>query len=297
MDSAKGTVAAMTMVRGEDFFLERWIAYYRQYLPANQIYVINHGGLPEVADIARDVNVINLPYDETKKAVNQRRWNILSNHGSALTQFYNWVICGDVDEFVIVDPDVSENLCDYLMTKDGADRVPALICFALEMVHVPELEPSPIVDGEKILAKRGVYRLNSNYAKPCVLSQPITFSAGGHAGTQRKLVIDPHLYNIHMRFVDYDMCMARLDKGLQRRLSGKSEEEQARLKASKWGWNSAAKTFDALSKRHPVATTVDHPEFRERMLSHPIKKGRLTYMGGGRPKEQYQLPDRFRDLV
>ena len=53
------------MVRGEDFFLKRWLAYYRQFLPDEHIYVLNHGGDPEVAEITRGVNVISLPYDET----------------------------------------------------------------------------------------------------------------------------------------------------------------------------------------------------------------------------------------
>ena len=298
IENAKAPVAALTMVRGEDFFLKRWLAYYRQFLPDEHIYVLNHGGDPEVAEIARGVNVISLPYDETKRNVNQRRWQILSLFTSGLTQFYNWVICNDVDELVVLDPDQGSNLVDYLMERRAADRVPqALIPFAVEMVHVPELEPEGLTEDGPILGKRRIYRLNSNYAKPCITCVPLEFKAGGHGSTVKKFAIDPHLYNMHLRFVDYGMCMARLDKSLARRLDGKTPEEIAAMKKGKWGWNSAAETFDAISKRHPEAETIEHPEFRKKMLEDKIVKDPWTLSGGGRPPVNYRLPERFSGLL
>ncbi len=159
IENAKAPVAALTMVRGEDFFLKRWLAYYRQFLPDEHIYVLNHGGDPEVAEIALGVNVISLPYDETKRNVNQRRWQILSLFTSGLTQFYNWVICNDVDELVVLDPDHGSNLVDYLMERRAADRVPqALIPFAVEMVHVPEFYRSR-VETTSGICKEGKFTL------------------------------------------------------------------------------------------------------------------------------------------
>lgn len=297
MNSAKAPCAALTMVRGEDFFLRRWLDYYRRFLPDNHIYVLNHGADPDVARIARGVNVIGLPYDETRKSVNQRRWQILSLFTSGLTQFYNWVICNDVDEFVVLDPEIGGSLADYLAERrTDKGTAPVLIPFAVEMVHVPELEPEPLEHDAPILGRRRCYRLNSNYAKPCITSVPLEFKAGGHGSDAAKFEIDPHLYNFHLRFVDYTMCMARLDKSLARRLEGKSPEEVAAMTKGGWGWNSAAETFDQLSKRHPVAETIDHPDFRKRMLGETIIRKPFTLMGGGRPPENYRLPERFSGL-
>lgn len=294
MNPAKAPCAALTMVRGEDFFLARWLDYYRRFLPDDHIYVLNHGADPKVAELARGVNVIGLPYDETKKAVNQRRWQILSLFTSGLTQFYNWVICNDVDELVVLDPDAGDNLLDYLVARRSEKAAPpVLIPFAIEMVHVPELEPDPLDPGKPILGRRRIYRLNSNYAKPCITSVPLEYKAGGHGSTARKFQIDPHLYNFHLRFVDYAMCMSRLDKSLKRRLDGKSPEEVAAMTKGGWGWNSAAQTFDALSKRHPEAETIDHPDFRRKMLEDKIVKDPWTLMGGGRPPQNFRLPERF----
>ncbi|MBN2906908.1 MAG: glycosyltransferase family 2 protein [Rhodobacteraceae bacterium] len=293
MDKAKAPCAALTMVRGEDFFLARWLEHYRRFLPDEHIYVLNHGADPKVTEIARGVNVIGLPYDETRKSVNQRRWQILSQFTSGLTQFYNWVICNDVDELVVLDPEQGDNLLDYLLERRKARAAPVLIPFAIEMVHVPELEPEPLCPGEPIIGKRRIYRLNSNYAKPCITSVPLDFKPGGHGSTVHKFKIDPHLYNFHLRFVDYGMCMARLDKSLHRRLEGKSPEEIAAMTKAGWGWNSAAQTFDALSKRHPEAETIDHPAFRKKMIEDKILRDPFVLMGGGRPAHSYRLPPRF----
>lgn len=297
MNNAKAPCAALTMVRGEDYFLQRWIAYYRRFLPDEHIYVINHGGDPEVARVARGTNVIALPYDETKKSVNQRRWQILSLFTSGLTQFYNWVICNDVDEFVVLDPDIGDNLVDYLVARRLQDgTAPVLIPFAIEMVHVPELEPELLAPDAPILGRRRCYRLNSNYAKPCVTGVPLEFKAGGHGSDAVRFEIDPHLFNFHLRFVDYASCMARLDKSLARRLDGKTPEEVAAMTKGGWGWNSAAETFDLLSRKHPVGETIDHPEFRARMLSEKIIRKPFTLMGGGRPPQNFRLPERFSGL-
>ena len=300
MSTNKAPLAAMTMVHEEDFFLERWIAHWRQYIPAQHIYILNHGNSHDVARIADGCTVVRLPYDTTKKAVNQRRWQIMSLHGSSLTSYFDWVVCSDVDEFVVLDPSVDQSLPEYLAQIAARDHVPpAITTFAIEMVHVPEIEPEPIVHGEPIVGKRRCYRLNSNYAKPCILGQPMEFKAGGHGGNHEEIYLDPHLYNFHLRFIDYDYdyCMKRFEKSRERRLAGKSEEEVAAMTKGGWGWNSVEGTFRALSSRLPTAETIDHPEFRRKMIEDRISRPPFTLMGGGRPKENYRLPESFNGVL
>ncbi len=298
MPKAKAPIAALTMVHTEDFFLERWLAYWRRFLPDEHIYVINHGADPQVSALIEGCNEITLPYDTLKKSVNQRRWQILSLFTSGLTHAYDWVVCNDIDEFVVLDPDVGADLPAYLAEIAArVDAPPAITTFAIEMVHVPDLEPDPIVAGQPIIGPRRIYRLNSNYAKPCIVGRPIEFKAGGHGGNHDEIYIDPHLFNFHLRFVDYDYCMGRFKKSLERRLSGKSEAEQAQMKKGQWGWASVDQTFEALSKKHPVAETIDHPEFRRKMLDNRILRPPFTLMGGGRPPENYKLPERFNGIL
>lgn len=298
MPNAKAPMAALTMVHGEDFFLERWLCHWRKYLPDRAIHVLNHGGNQDVAAIAKGCTIINLPYDTTKKAVNQRRWQILSLHASALTSFYDWVAVGDVDEYVILDPGQGQDLPEYLRAITARpDCPPAITTFAVEMVHVPELEPEDILEGGPIIGKRRIYRLNSNYAKPCLISRPTEFKAGGHGANHAQVYLDPHLYNFHLRFIDYDYCMTRFRRSLERRLSGKSQEEQEAMQKGNWGWAYVDQTFEAMSKRHPVAETIDHPEFRRAMIEKAISRPPFILMGGGRPPENYRLPERFNGVI
>ena len=114
MDQTRAPMMAMTMVGGDHFFLERWVEYYGRHLGREHLYILSHGGDPEHRRIAAGCNVIYLPFDETRNCFNQRRWQMLSRLTSGFTNFYNWVLVGDVDEIVAVDPDVSDNLIDYI---------------------------------------------------------------------------------------------------------------------------------------------------------------------------------------
>ena len=157
LDRSRAPLAALTMVHEEDFFLERWIAHWRKHLPDDAIYVLNHGGNADVARIARGCNVIRLPYDHLKKSVNQRRWQIMSLHASALTGAYRWVACNDVDEFVVLDPVVPGGLVGYLDALAAQDVVPpALTTFAIEMVHNVATETTPLSPARRSLARGAV---------------------------------------------------------------------------------------------------------------------------------------------
>jgi len=69
------TVAAVTMVRDDAFFLRAWLRHYGAMFGRENCYVINHGGL---------------------------------------RRYYRHVIVGDVDELVVVDPDAGMNLREWL---------------------------------------------------------------------------------------------------------------------------------------------------------------------------------------
>jgi hypothetical protein len=296
MDKTKAKMAAMTMVRGDHFFLRRWVDYYGRHLGREHLYVLNHGNDPEIAKIAEGANVIHLPYDETRYSFNQRRWQMMSAFTTGFTRYYNWVLCGDVDEIVGVDPDVSDNLLDYMM-RFGEGRAPRVITpFAIELVHNPALEPEPLDPARNILDVRRIFRLNANYAKPCITRNKIVFGPGGHFASEKEGFLDPHLYLFHLRFVDYAMTEARLAvRREQRHIQSGALEESDRKPT---GWDQAWDQYLALSKRAPLAETVDFPEFRAEMVEgrHPKEGGAYWMMGGGRSSEVYRLPERFARL-
>lgn len=295
MDQTRGRMMAMTMVGGDHFFLSRWVDYYGRQLGRENCFVLSHGGDPEHKRIAEGCNIIYLPFDETRNCFNQRRWQMLSRLTSGFTNFYNWVLVGDVDEIVCVDPAVSDSLPDYVagLTVKGGPQV--ITPFAIEMVHNPSLEPEAIADGRNILDVRRIFRLNANYAKPCITRTKIDIVPGGHFANHPKLHLDPHLYLFHLRFIDHDMTEARLaTRRAQRDIQSGSLEEVERKKT---GWDTAWETYKALSKEKPRAETVDFPEFRKEMVDGWREK-KVVYWapGGARPKGVYRLPERFKVL-
>jgi hypothetical protein len=163
------------------------------------------------------------------------------------------------------------------------------------MVHNPALEPEPITDGRNILDVRRIFRLNANYAKPCITGGRIDIVPGGHFANHPRLHLDPHLYLFHLRFIDYAMTEARLAKRREQRTIQSGALGQSDRAAT--GWDTAWATYSALSKETPRAETVDFPEFRQEMVDGWRQK-KVVYWapGGARPKGVYRLPARFSTL-
>lgn len=292
MDSTKAPMGAMTMVGGDHFFLERWVSYYGAQLGREHLYVLSHGGDPEHRRIAEGCNVIYLPRDATRYCFNQRRWQMLSLFATGFVPYYNWMITGDVDEIVAVDPDVSDSLPEYLSRFPEGKQPKVITPFAIEMVHNPKYEPEPITPGRNILDVRRLFRLNANYAKPCITRSSITFVPGGHFASHPVLHLDPHLYLFHLRFIDYGMTEERLaTRRAQREIQSGALDETGRATT---GWDTAWHTYQSLIKEEPGEETVAFPEFRQVMRDGWRQKKKVFWApGGARPKGIYRLPERF----
>ena len=288
-------MGAMTMVAGDHFFLKRWVDYYGQQLGREHLYILSHGGDPEHRKIAEGCNVIYLPRDPSRKSWNQRRWQAISQLSSAFTRYYNWFLAGDVDEIVGVDPAVHGSLPDYLSRFSSKDAPKVVTPFAIEMVHNPTLETGDLADGINILEQRRIFRLNANYAKPCITRGDVAFAPGGHFASHDQLFLDPHLYLFHLRFIDHDMTADRLAVRRAQRIvqDGKLSEKERKVT----GWDTAWETYLQLSREQPLAETVDFPEFRQEMVDGWRPKKKVFWApGGARPKGVYRLPKRFSQL-
>jgi hypothetical protein len=292
MDTTRAPMMAMTMVGGDHFFLKRWVDYYGSQLGRENCFVLSHGGDPEHKKIAEGCNVIYLPYDPTRDCFNQRRWQMLSRLTSGFTSFYNWVLVGDVDELVVVDPAVSPSLRDYVAAINPKGGPKVLTPFAIEMVHTPDLEPEKITDDRKILSVRRNFRLNANYAKPCITATKIDIVPGGHFATHPHLHLDPHLYLFHLRFIDYDLCAQRLaTRRAQREIQSGALEEVSREKT---GWDTAWDTYISICKDKPIREDVEFADFRAEMKAGWRQKKEVYWApGGARPRGIYSLPERF----
>lgn len=293
LDPTKKPAGAVTMAYQDHFFLERWVDYYGRQFGREHLYILSHGGDPEHRRIAEGANVIALPRDPTLFRLTRRRWMLKSSFASGMLRYYNWIIVGDVDEIVIVDPDVAPDLVTYLGRYTNAKSTPASLCpFGVEMIHNPEAERDPILPGEPILSRRRVFRANANYAKPCVIRKETMFTIGGHANNHQPRVLDPHLYLLHLRFVDYQTSVARLESRREMRQLMTAGNEEAKG-TGHWGKN--LDDFKRLSQGVATREDAELPDFRKKMVEgqQHLHDGKITFFGGGRSKELYRLPDRF----
>jgi hypothetical protein len=293
LDPTKQPAGAMTMVYKDYYFLKRWVDYYGRQFGREHLYVLSHGGDPEHDRICEGANVIRLPRDPTLWRMERRRWGTNSQFSAGMLRYYNWFIVGDVDEVVVVDPDVAPDLVTYLGRYTDPKKTPASLCpFGIELVHNPEAEPQPLEDDQPILSRRRVFRANANYAKPCVLRKETGFTIGGHANSHQPRVLDPHLYLIHLRFFDFEMVTERLAgrKDMRATMTGDRNPEEVGK-----AWGKDLETFLALSKGVAVREDIELPAFRKKMIEgqQHLHDGKITFFGGGRTRDLYRLPDRF----
>lgn len=293
----KGAVAAVTMVRQDYVFLDIWLRYYSDQIGRENLHVFNHGGDARVADMAKGATVIDVPVADDLSRFDRDRWAMLSAYASDLTARYDWVLCNDVDEIVAVDPDRGMGLADYLRSLSGGEggAPTALAPFAVEIVHTPASEPGALDAGRGVLAQRRHFRLNSNYAKPCLITAPVRFSVGGHGSDQKQVPLSDVLYLFHLRFMDVGLSRDRLAARAAFSAAKNGPLKESGRKTHPW--DNGLQTFENLSAKTPVGEEIAFPDFRESMVA-----GRVKARNGGwqfknmRSKDLYRLPDRFSGL-
>lgn len=300
MDPTKAPCGALTMVYEDYEMLRRWVGYYGAQFGRQHLYILSHGGDPEHRRIADGCNVIAVPRDPTCYRLERRRWGMYSDFHAGLMRYFNWLVVGDVDEMVLLDPDAGDTLIEYLKryeySAEGADIPKSLSPFGIELIHNPEVETDAIEPDAPILQKRRVFRANANYAKPCVLRTPARFSIGGHSSSHQPRFLDPHLYLLHLRFFDFELSKARL---LGRQEIRKTMDGEKDPSATGHAWKKDLDNFLKLSKGEAVREDCQLEEFRRKMVDDQkhLHDGKVSFWGGGRSRELYRLPKRFASLV
>lgn len=291
-DATKAPLGIMTMAYKDYDLLDNWVQYYSKHVDRRHLYILSHGNDPKHREIANGANIINIPRDPTLVELDRRRWFMMTQFTNGLLRYYNWMIVGDVDEIIVLDPDKGHNLADYLATYEGHKTPRSLSAFGIELVHNPERDPDPLPAPGGILAKRRLFRLNANYAKPCIVRHDVNFSIGGHANNHQPRVLDDNLTLVHLRFYDYDLSCERLK--LRADMRKEPDEKSGKTHA----WSKSIETFRRLALQNPQETTLAFPEFRKKMREEAqhLHNGKVTFFGGGRSKKLYQLPDRFTTL-
>lgn len=293
MDPTKHPLAVITMVYGDYPFLARWHDYYRAQVGAEHLYVFSHGNDPEHRAIAPGANVMNVPRDAGMVKFDRRRWKMMGHLASGLLEFYSWVIVADVDEIVIVDPDVSTGLIDHIRARYGdmAAAPRSLSPFALNMIHVPEHEPLPIVDDAPILSRRRHFLPSRVYSKPCLVREPVVFGPGGHRNNLGPRHLADDLYLVHLKSADIGWMTTRAD--VQAELVSAAALSNPDYQGGH-GWSETVAQYHRIRSTHRIGgEDVALPAIRAAMRRQAERHKDQFIWGPVENSTIYRIPDRF----
>ena len=108
-------IAAITMVRNDDFFLSKWVGYYGRQLGKENLHVIFDGLDQKVPEFCDGVNVERVEHVKGNvHEADRGRIDLISQRAARLFDRYDMVIGTDVDEFLVVDPLLGQTLAQFL---------------------------------------------------------------------------------------------------------------------------------------------------------------------------------------
>ena len=196
-------IAAITMARNDEFFLNRWIAYYGKELGEENLYIYLDGLDQKTPSKAGKSNIKKLPHkEEAVQQGDKTRILLLSNLANKLfKRGYEIVIGCDCDEFLIVDPALNTSLSEYLSKKSNYSSLSGL---GMDVGQDLKTE-STLKMGEPFLTQRNYALLSTRYTKPVVMLKPVIWGSGFHS-------IKGHnnLYLLHFGGVDLNMIKNKI---------------------------------------------------------------------------------------
>ncbi len=203
-------IAAITMARNDEFFLNRWISYYGKELGEENLYIYLDGLEQKTPSKAGKTNIKKLPHkEEAVQHGDKTRILLLSSLANKLfKKGYDIVIGCDCDEFLIVDPALKTSLKEYLSKKDTLFY--SLSGLGLDIGQDLTTEPALKMD-KPFLTQRNYALLSTRYTKPVVMLKPTTWGSGFHSIKGHNFHIDKNLYLLHFGSVDLDMIKNKID--------------------------------------------------------------------------------------
>ena len=201
-------IAAITMARNDEFFLNRWISYYGAQFGEENLYIYLDGLDQKIPARAGHANIKKMPHrEQAVQKGDKTRILMLSELARKLfADGYDIVVGCDCDEFLIVDPDVNMTLAEYLSAVHIKTSLSGLgLDVGMDLKTESALDPTM-----PFLAQRRYALMSTRYTKPVVLSRPATWGSGFHSVKGHNFHIDENLYLLHFGGVDLDMIKNKI---------------------------------------------------------------------------------------
>ena len=191
-------IAAITMVRNDDFFLSKWVGYYGRQLGKENLHVIFDGLDQKVPEFCDGVNVERVEHVKGNvHEADRGRIDLISQRAARLFDRYDMVIGTDVDEFLVVDPLLGQTLAQFLSgVTTGLPSISGLGVDVGQKIG----EEADIDASRPFLSQR-------SYAKL------VAWGSGFHRTRRGNFHIVKDLYLFHFGCVDLARIRAKMDDG------------------------------------------------------------------------------------
>ena len=193
-------IAAITMVRNDDFYLEKWVDYYGGQLGKENLYIFFDGVDQAIAPFCEGTHAeLHEKIGNQVVAAEKGRLKFLSDKAAELLgSGYDLVIGVDADEFIIVDPRRGLSLAEYLSEAWIGTCLSALgLDFGQKLG-----EEADVTADRPFLQQRHYAQIGTRYTKPSIVAKPCIWGSGFHRVKGHNFHIGKDLYLFHFGYFD-----------------------------------------------------------------------------------------------
>lgn len=275
-------IAAITMVRNDDFYLRKWVEYYGAQLGRENLYIYFDGTDQKIGDFCEGTNAfLHEKIGNQVVSAEKGRLKFLSDEAAGLLAGgYDLVIGVDADEFLVVDPKLGKSLAEYLNSQDIRVSLSALgLDFGQKIGEEGDID-------EKVpfLQQRHYARIGTRYTKPSVVASPCVWGSGFHRIKGHNFHIGKDLYLMHFGYFDMKRLEDRFNDK-DRISQGWGAHLRKRSRTIRYVTALKARDFDRWTRFARVCQTIVRPPYA---LNKPAMFNLRIIV---------RIPDRFKDIV
>lgn len=194
------SAAVFVIAKDENYFLPKWVNYYKQYFHPRDIYVLDHQSTDGSTDNL-DVNIVRV----TNDVAVDHAWllNTVQDFQKKLLETYKAVMFTECDEFVYcLNKPLDECIQDFI----ASEHLYAT-CVGYEMVQDLANEKA-LADDEPIMPHRNVWSRYPMYDKTLLSKVPLEWGWGFH-GHNKGNNFHNGLHLLHLHRHDFEMMVKR----------------------------------------------------------------------------------------
>lgn len=251
-------IAALTMVRNDEFFLKKWVEYYGRELGKENLYIYYDGEDQAIGDFCEGTNVFSHPKIGTQVvSAEKERLRFLSEKAAELfNKGYDLVIGVDADEYIVADPKLGIGLREFLSQQDiDISLSPLGLDFGQKLGEEGDLSME-----ETFLSQRHYAQIGTRYTKPSIIAKPCRWGSGFHRIKGHNFHIAQDLYLLHFGYADKKILEDRLgDK--DRVAQGWEKHIYKRSRTIRYATEKKARNFDKYTRLARICQTWCRPPY------------------------------------